>query len=86
MLMVYLSHTDYLEQGNTSGASQLELLRRVTLNHTPVPVLVEDLLPPMWVMITSVRVGILGQHQPMYCMQVTHSGMVRGVDPLPAVN
>ena len=86
MWMAYLSHMDYLEQGNTSGHSLLELLRWVTLHHTPVPVLVEDLLPFMWETITSVRVGILGQHRPMYCMQVTHSGMVRGVDPLPAVN
>ena len=84
MSMVYLSHTDYLEQGNTSGPLLLDLLRGV---HCPlVPVLVDALLPPMWETTTSVRVGLLGQVRQMDSMRVTHSGMVRVVDPLPAVS
>jgi len=39
------------------------------------PLVVEDLLPPMWETTTFVRVGILGQYRPMYCMQVTHSAV-----------
>ena len=42
--------------------------------------------PPSWEVTTFVRVGTLGEHGNLYCMRVTHSGMVRAVDPLPAVS
>ena len=83
--MVYLSRMDLLEQDNTSGASQVEFRRLTTLRST-VPVLLEELLLPMWETTTSVRVGTPDHHSPVYCMQVTHSGMARGVDLLPAVS
>ena len=58
--MVYPLHMDHLEQGNTSGPSQLDILRPANFSFR-VPVWVELLLPPSLEMTTSVRVGILSQ-------------------------
>ena len=78
---------DHLEQGSTSGPSQLDILRHANFSFC-VLVWVELLLPPTLEMTTSVIVGILSQESliMLHCMQMTHSGMVRAVDPLPAVS
>ena len=46
----------------------------------------KQVFPNMWEITISVIVGTLEHHHPVHCIQVTHSGMVRAVDPLPAVS
>ena len=78
---------DHQEQGNTSGALQPDYLRQFEIS-SPVPVMVEELLlPTQWKMTTSVRVGkIIEKWNNGHSMRVTHSGMVKAVDPLPAAS
>ena len=88
MWMGYQSHMDLPEQDNISGHSLRDLQRFVipATQTIPAPALVEELLPPMWEMTISAKVGILGQEHQLKSIQVTHSGMVRTVQALPAVS
>ena len=84
------SHMDLLDQGNTFGPLLLEFrslakLLILTLNVHVLIVEAEHISHPLWEMTSSVRVGTPGSGL-MYYTRVTHCGMVRAVDPLPAVS
>ena len=89
--MVYPLHMDFLEHGNTYGPSQLHSGRLLVHGHA-VSVHVLTVTPKQHLflflseMTSSVRVEMKLLNGVKCSMQMTHSGMVRAVVPLPAVS
>ena len=84
------SHMDLPDQGNTFGPLLLDFqslakLLILTLNVHVLIVEAKHISRPSWEMISSVRVGKLGGGQ-RHCITMTHCGMVRAVNTLPAVS
>ena len=89
--MVYLLHTDLQEHDNIYGPLQLHS-GRLMLHMDAVSVRVLTVMPkqhlflPLLGMTSSVRVEMKLLDGVKCSTEVTHSGMVRAVGPLPAVS
>ena len=83
------SHIDLPELGNTSGPLLLDIQSQ-QVSTMSVRVLIDEarhISQPLWEMTSSVRVGTPWSGSGLvHYTQVTHCGIVRAVDPLPAVS